>query len=144
MQDVDKLAGGYILVFIYVNLMLSKLNFVQQRFWLSVVGILRWEPCQDQQQLSSLELGLRLKYRLIKLSLGLYSKSPFLVSSWAWFWATESAHCLASSTPLPTLSSPSSYLALELITSSLSPKPSKLLVCMEKMSNSLAVFSYFL
>ena len=73
MQDVDKLAGGYILVFIYVNLMLSKLNFVQQRFWLSVVGILRWGPSQDQQQLSSLEL--RLIYHLIKLSHMLYSKS---------------------------------------------------------------------
>ena len=40
-QDADKLGGGYVLVFLYVNLMLSKLNFVQQRFWLSVVGILR-------------------------------------------------------------------------------------------------------
>jgi len=38
-QDADKLGGGYVLVFIYVNLMLSKMNFVQQRFWLSVVGI---------------------------------------------------------------------------------------------------------
>ena len=41
LQDADKLVGGYILVFIYVNLMLSKLNCVEQRFWLSVVGLLR-------------------------------------------------------------------------------------------------------
>eukprot|EP00092_Neocalanus_flemingeri_P006866 GFUD01007412.1.p1 GENE.GFUD01007412.1~~GFUD01007412.1.p1 ORF type:complete len:1065 (+),score=241.14 GFUD01007412.1:250-3444(+) len=39
-KDADKLVGGYILVFIYVNLMLSKLNCVEQRFCLSVVGIL--------------------------------------------------------------------------------------------------------
>merc|ERR1712241_942628 len=35
-QDADKLGGGYVLVFIYVNVMLSKMNLVQQRFWLSV------------------------------------------------------------------------------------------------------------
>ena len=32
---------GYMLVFVYVNLMLSKMNCVEQRFWLSVIGILR-------------------------------------------------------------------------------------------------------
>ena len=40
-KDADKLAGGYILVFIYVNLMLSKMNFVEQRIGLSIIGILR-------------------------------------------------------------------------------------------------------
>ena len=40
-KDADKLVGGYILVFIYVNLMLSKMNFVEQRIGLSVIGILR-------------------------------------------------------------------------------------------------------
>jgi len=39
-KDVDKLVGGYILVFVYVNLMLSKMNFVEQRVGLSIVGIL--------------------------------------------------------------------------------------------------------
>ena len=33
---------GYMLVFVYVNLMLSKMNCVEQRFWLSVIGILRY------------------------------------------------------------------------------------------------------
>ena len=41
-KDVDKLVGGYILVFVYVNLMLSKMNFVEQRVGLSIVGILRY------------------------------------------------------------------------------------------------------
>ena len=40
-KDADKLVGGYILVFVYVNLMLSKMNFVEQRIGLSVIGILR-------------------------------------------------------------------------------------------------------
>lgn len=40
-KDADKLAGGYILVFVYVNLMLSKMNFVEQRIGLSIIGILR-------------------------------------------------------------------------------------------------------
>ena len=40
-KDADKLAGGYILVFIYVNLMLSKMNFVEQRIGLSIIGIMR-------------------------------------------------------------------------------------------------------
>ena len=39
-QDADKLGIGYLLVFVYVNLMLSKLNCVEQRVWLSIVGIL--------------------------------------------------------------------------------------------------------
>merc|ERR1719334_1508816 len=39
-KDADKLGVGYLMVFIYVNVMLSKLNFVEQRIWLSVVGIL--------------------------------------------------------------------------------------------------------
>jgi hypothetical protein len=43
LQDADKLVMGYILVFIYVNLMLSKMNCVEQRIWLSVIGILRQE-----------------------------------------------------------------------------------------------------
>ena len=38
-KDADKLGLGYMLVFIYVNIMLSKLNFVEQRIWLSSVGI---------------------------------------------------------------------------------------------------------
>ena len=41
-KDADKLVMGYMLVFVYVNVMLSKLNCVEQRFWLSVIGILRW------------------------------------------------------------------------------------------------------
>ena len=67
-QDADKLVLGYMLVFafafqllvdfvpkeafldifhfdekvfVYVNLMLSKMNCVEQRIWLSIVGILR-------------------------------------------------------------------------------------------------------
>ena len=40
-KDADKLVGGYILVFVYVNLMLSKMNFVEQRIGLSIVGIMR-------------------------------------------------------------------------------------------------------
>ena len=40
-KDVDKLVGGYILVFVYVNIMLSKMNFVEQRIGLSIVGIMR-------------------------------------------------------------------------------------------------------
>ena len=40
-KDADKLVAGYVLVFVYVNLMLSKMNFVEQRIGLSVVGILR-------------------------------------------------------------------------------------------------------
>ncbi|XP_023348188.1 uncharacterized protein LOC111716912 [Eurytemora carolleeae] len=39
-KDSDKLGMGYALVFIYVNFMLSKLNCVEQRVWLSCVGIL--------------------------------------------------------------------------------------------------------
>ena len=42
MKDSDKLVMGYMLVFVYVNLMLSKMNCVEQRFWLSVIGILRY------------------------------------------------------------------------------------------------------
>ena len=42
-KDADKLVGGYILVFVYVNLMLSKMNFVEQRIGLSIVGIMRSE-----------------------------------------------------------------------------------------------------
>ena len=33
-------AALFLTVFIYVNFMLSKLNFVEQRVWLAVVGIL--------------------------------------------------------------------------------------------------------
>ena len=44
-KDADKLVGGYILVFVYVNLMLSKMNFVEQRIGLSIVGIMRSEKC---------------------------------------------------------------------------------------------------
>ena len=40
-QDADKLVLGYMLVFVYVNLMLSKMNCVEQRIGLSIVGILR-------------------------------------------------------------------------------------------------------
>ena len=40
-KDADKLAGGYILVFVYVNLMLSKMNFVEQRIGLSIIEMLR-------------------------------------------------------------------------------------------------------
>jgi len=65
-KDVDKLAGGYILVFIYVNLMLSKLNFVQQRFWLSVVGIL------------SVIMGMILGYGICSL-LGLFYSAAHTV-----------------------------------------------------------------
>jgi Niemann-Pick C1 protein len=39
-KDGDKLILGYILVFVYVNLMLSKFNLVQQRLGLSIVGIM--------------------------------------------------------------------------------------------------------
>ena len=42
-KDVDKLVGGYILVFVYVNIMLSKMNFVEQRIGLSIVGIMRYK-----------------------------------------------------------------------------------------------------
>ena len=42
LKDSDKLVMGYMLVFVYVNLMLSKMNCVEQRFWLSVIGILRY------------------------------------------------------------------------------------------------------
>ena len=42
MQDADKLVLGYMLVFLYVNMMLSKMNCVEQRIWLSTVGILRY------------------------------------------------------------------------------------------------------
>jgi len=39
-KDADKLVLGYMLVFLYVNMMLSKMNCVEQRIWLSTVGIL--------------------------------------------------------------------------------------------------------
>ena len=41
-QDADKLVLGYMLVFVYVNVMLSKMSCVEQRIGLSIVGILRW------------------------------------------------------------------------------------------------------
>ena len=40
-QDADKLVLGYMLVFVYVNVMLSKMSCVEQRIGLSIVGILR-------------------------------------------------------------------------------------------------------
>jgi len=70
-KDADKLAGGYILVFLYVNLMLSQTNFVQQRFWLSVVGIL------------SVAMGMILGYGLCSMFGLFYSAAhtviPFLL-----------------------------------------------------------------
>jgi len=70
-KDADKLIGGYILVFIYVNLMLSKLNFVEQRFWLSVIGIL------------SVAMGMILGYGLCSMFGLFYSAAhtviPFLL-----------------------------------------------------------------
>ena len=52
-----------------------------------------------------------------------------LASSWAWYLVMASAHFLASSTQRLILLSLSSYSALELITSLLSHKHLKLLVC---------------
>jgi len=70
-KDADKLGGGYVLVFIYVNIMLSKLNFVQQRFWLSVIGIL------------SVAMGMILGYGLCSMFGLFYSGAhtviPFLL-----------------------------------------------------------------
>jgi len=39
-KDADKLVLGYMLVFVYVNVMLSKMSCVEQRIGLSIVGIL--------------------------------------------------------------------------------------------------------
>jgi len=70
-KDADKLVGGYILVFVYVNLMLSKLNCVEQRFWLSVVGLL------------SVAMGMILGYGLCSMFGLFYSAAhtviPFLL-----------------------------------------------------------------
>jgi len=70
-KDADKLLGGYILVFIYVNLMLSKLNCVEQRFWLSVIGLL------------SVAMGMILGYGLCSMFGLFYSAAhtviPFLL-----------------------------------------------------------------
>ena len=59
------------LVFIYVNLMLSRLNLVEQRFWLSVVGIL------------SVVMGMVLGYGLCSMFGLFYSAAhtviPFLL-----------------------------------------------------------------
>ena len=105
-KDADKLGGGYVLVFIYVNLMLSKMNFVQQRFWLSVVGIVRWDM----------------------MDLVVVSQTLVPVSPWGWSWATASAPCLASSTPRHTPSFPSSSSGLALTTSLSSRRLLRLLV----------------
>lgn len=71
LQDADKLIGGYVLVFVYVNIMLSKLNFVEQRVWLSVIGIL------------SVFMGMILGYGLCSLCGLFYSAAhtiiPFLL-----------------------------------------------------------------
>merc|ERR1719397_420193 len=70
-KDADKLIGGYVLVFVYVNIMLSKLNFVEQRVWLSVIGIL------------SVFMGMILGYGLCSLCGLFYSAAhtiiPFLL-----------------------------------------------------------------
>lgn len=70
-KDADKLVGGYILVFIYVNLMLSKLNCVEQRFWLSVIGLV------------SVAMGMILGYGLCSMFGLFYSAAhtviPFLL-----------------------------------------------------------------
>lgn len=70
-KDSDKLGLGYMLVFIYVNVMLSKLNFVEQRIWLSVIGIL------------SVAMGMVLSYGLCSMFGLFYSAAhtviPFLL-----------------------------------------------------------------
>eukprot|EP00092_Neocalanus_flemingeri_P023513 GFUD01025500.1.p1 GENE.GFUD01025500.1~~GFUD01025500.1.p1 ORF type:complete len:1021 (+),score=134.31 GFUD01025500.1:157-3219(+) len=70
-KDADKLGGGYILVFIYVNVMLSKMNFVEQRIWLSVIGIM------------SVVMGMILGYGLCSLFGLFYSAAhtviPFIL-----------------------------------------------------------------
>ena len=43
-------------VFVYVNLMLSKMNCVEQRIWLSIVGILRWPELHEMWTLSIQEV----------------------------------------------------------------------------------------
>ena len=53
-QDADKLVLGYMLVFVYVNVMLSKMSCVEQRIGLSIVGILR---CTLPSLLFDLVLG---------------------------------------------------------------------------------------
>ena len=111
-KDADKLGGGYVLVFIYVNLMLSKMNFVQQRFWLSVVGIVRWDM----------------------MDLVVVSHTLVPVSPWGWSWATDSAPCSACSTPQPTQWSPSFSSALELTTSLSSPRHSPQLVGQQRLT----------
>ncbi|XP_023339853.1 patched domain-containing protein 3 isoform X2 [Eurytemora carolleeae] len=70
-KDADKLVLGYVLVFIYVNLMLSKFNCVEQRIGLSVVGIL------------SVAMGMILAYGVCSLFGLFYSAAhtviPFLL-----------------------------------------------------------------
>jgi predicted RND superfamily exporter protein len=70
-KDSDKLVMGYMLVFVYVNLMLSKMNCVEQRFWLSVIGIL------------SVAMGMILGYGICSLCGLFYSAAhtviPFLL-----------------------------------------------------------------
>ena len=111
-QDADKLGGGYVLVFIYVNLMLSKMNFVQQRFWLSVIGILRF-----------VEFGLLTRR----------SDLHCPVSPWEWSLATASAPCSACSTPQLTPSSPSYSSGSVSIISSSSPRLSILSVGLQAL-----------
>ena len=73
-KDADKLGGGYMLVFVYVNVMLSKLNFVEQRIWLSVIGILRW---RKESKKKSLTLSLILFSVLMGMILGYGLRSLF-------------------------------------------------------------------
>jgi len=96
-KDADKLGGGYMLVFIYVNVMLSKLNFVEQRIWLSVIGIL------------SVVMGMILGYGLCSLFGLFYSAAhtviPFLLLGIGIdniFVITQTFNTLeTTSTPLP-------------------------------------------
>jgi len=96
-KDADKLGGGYMLVFIYVNVMLSKLNFVEQRIWLSVIGIL------------SVLMGMILGYGLCSLFGLFYSAAhtviPFLLLGIGIdniFVITQTFNTLeTTSTPLP-------------------------------------------
>lgn len=96
-KDADKLGGGYILVFLYVNVMLSKLNFVEQRIWLSVIGIL------------SVVMGMILGYGLCSLFGLFYSAAhtviPFLLLGIGIdniFVITQTFNTLeTTSTPLP-------------------------------------------
>jgi len=96
-KDADKLGGGYMLVFIYVNVMLSKLNFVEQRIWLSVIGIL------------SVIMGMILGYGLCSLFGLFYSAAhtviPFLLLGIGIdniFVITQTFNTLeTASTPLP-------------------------------------------